>query len=294
MRKVNLQSPLWATRWLKIINFSSDPNILKFKKNLKLPDYYLGFSFETNNLGLVQIGNQSSEGVILGTSFACGVGVDVGDRWFDNIPALSNHFNASFPSSLSQLNNLLSENYKGPGKELILIYHPNFWSFQKGFNTAIKKNIKVRDLYKWRTGFLDMIKIYFKNLLRLPLYFFSGRIFYDSSRRLDNNYCVVDIDNDMHKSMEEIMKTIVKKFSVVKVYIVPVREQLSNKISESSKDKLKKQSSIFIDICNSLQCHEVIDFSDNFNLKDYHLNDNHWNIEGNITFSNLINSLERK
>lgn len=288
MKKVNLQRPFSATRWLKLIDFDHDPEFLRFKKNLMFTDEYLGFSFETNELGLVPVGSSESSGVIFGTSFACGVGVDVGQRWFDLVPDLASHFNNSFPISPRQLGTLLSENYLGSSDELVIVYHPNFWSFQKAYDVFSKKNMKMLDFYKWRTGFYDVAKIYLKNLIRAPLRYLSGRAIYDSARRLDNMYCVVEMNMDIISSMEATIRDVASRFACVKVYVVPVREQLSKKTSVACRSRLNEQTKAFIDICERLNFTDIHDFSDKFLIDDYHIQDNHWNVDGNLRFAELI------
>lgn len=81
-RCVNFSNPFSARQWLKLLRTEPDLG-LRFEPDLSTLPAQLGFTFQTNPLGLHGPCFEESPGVVLGTSFAMGLSVDEGNNWYE-------------------------------------------------------------------------------------------------------------------------------------------------------------------------------------------------------------------
>jgi hypothetical protein len=118
----------------------------------------MGFSFNSNNLGLRGPMNISAPNVIMGTSFAMGFGVDIGCDWYNHLYESQEYFNLGLPIGFKQQSNLLESTLSDKDKDLLIyLYHPNIWSLSKRYE-LFDGNQSIFEIYKWKTDYYNCLK----------------------------------------------------------------------------------------------------------------------------------------
>lgn len=262
---------------------------LTFSPNTFLDKSLLGFTNLSNSLGFKGT-DKESDNVILGTSFALGVGVDEGFNWYNN-NKFDSYFNLSFPvgndNHLNKLKDLVIS-----GNRLIYLYHPNMLVTSFIFNQAENANKTIFEFMKWKESgsIIFYIKYYTKFIAKL----FKGRIFIGFHNKkpylLDNEYCYFPVKehSEFLKRELQILESIFRMFKKVYFVRVPIREELSKKTHNILKKDIIFNFNAVINHISKLKNIKLIDSTPIFSLDDYHQFDNHWNVNGNQKFARFL------
>tara|TARA_B100000989_G_C19483544_1_gene446322 strand:- start:103 stop:996 length:894 start_codon:yes stop_codon:yes gene_type:complete len=286
--KVNLSHPKYATRWLKTLSPHPEYGLL-FKRSKFYPQNYLGFSFKTNHHGLRSNGSPASNNVIVGTSFAAGVGVNEGENWYQLDESLLDCFNVGMPVGLSNHLSRIRDIYDGNYENCIFLYHPNHLITSKIFYDSRISGKNIFDHMKWRIKFHEYLLLRLKHPLKTLSKTMTGRLVYDSNYLLDKNYCYFDLSSDEEFIKKEIstFADIFRNFKKIFFIRIPIKEELSDLKNLSSLRKNILENYKFIK--SNLDPRIVhYDFTRDFKLHHYHEMDNHWNKEGNLYFNHLL------
>lgn len=305
--KITFSNPLNGRKWLKLL----EPSIefgLKFKPLLSLKTRKeIGFTFRTNELGFHGNNIPEADNVILGTSFGMGLGVDEGANWFQLDDHLkNNYFNLAMPVSPHNHLNALQAYYKGKGKVLIYVYHPNVWKTAASFYKSEKHSKNIFEFLNWSVDYISIFKLMPKWLLK-KLYFKLYGIeqsYKDKDSRVYtvnakyNYYSLKSKENKVlfDKAMDGLNQ-IFDKFEKVYVFRVPIKEQLINKkINNKNLQKLcdnydecwdEFMSALSIETKDSISILDLVRI-DYFQLSDFLPNDTHWSPQGNKNFCSFL------
>lgn len=310
--KINFSNPFKGRRWLKILKTDKDLGLLLNSSCNLNSRSDLGFTFQVNKYGFHGGGHPNSDNVILGTSFGMGFGVDEGMNWFQLDKEFErSYFNLSMPVSPGNHLAALQKLYKGNYHTLIYVYHPNVWKIASGFYRARDSKKNIFEFLGWEVSIRSMFYKIPRHVLRL-CYSYANRILFkykiNGEAYLANvNYNRYNVNSpEFQTSIIDLVK-IFKKFKEVRVYRIPIKEQIiggritSRKLSslnlnydecwnrflDNQDVQSMKNVSIFDlckDSCSSLE----------FELSDYLPNDTHWSPSGNDKFYKIVSSTLHK
>jgi hypothetical protein len=284
--EIDFNNPFQGRKWLKLIN-CEDNYKLSFKPNLLINKKQLGFSFKTNKLGFRGSDlNSKEDNLILGTSFAMGMSVNNGENWYEYFEGIK-FFNLAMACGIVSQYDYFLKYYKGNYKNFIYVYHPNVWQFTKDQQLSIDKKINIFKMKNWKTDFYSCFKLY-------PKYLLKRYIFYEKIKHHKDNYRVIPNYSFFKTSGQNInyadthlayLKKISKNFENVYIIRVPVKEQLYY----NNNDLVKNYDFWWNYLKNNkLEKYNLIDFSKEFKMNHYHKYDTHWNLNGNLHFSELL------
>ena len=311
--KINFSNPFKGRRWLNILKTDQDLGLLLNSSCNFSSRSDLGFTFQVNKYGFHGGEYPNSSNVILGTSFGMGLGVDEGMNWFQlNKEFERSYFNLSMPVSPGNHFAALKKLYKGNYHTLIYVYHPNVWKVASGFYKAQHSKKNIFEFLGWEVSIKSMFYKIPKYILRLCYSYLNKDLFkYKINGKaylINTNYNRYDLNSpEFQMSIIDLVK-IFKKFKEVRIYRVPIKEQLirgkvaSRKLSSlnlnydecwnrflSEKDIQSMKNIRIFDLCKD--SHSSLKFE----LCDYLPNDTHWSPSGNDKFYKIVsNTLHKK
>lgn len=296
IKKINFKNPYNTRKWLNLLKADSLYGIT-FHPNLNIRSSHLGFSFKSNTYGLRGSGNDKSNTVICGTSYAMGLSVNNGENWYERSSILQSMFNIGMPVSPKNHLSLLHDFYNGNFKHLIYIYHPNIWILALQYEQASKNNISIFDYLKWETSYFKTTKLYIKwKVTNLEKKISGNELYYvfnNTKYQFQSNYSYFDLDKNILflNSQIRLLNSLFRKFSKVTIVRVPIKEQLA--IHHIYSPELKNLSINFDNLWNYFiknidRKNNLISLLNYFKLDDYLPNDTHWSPKGNQHFSNYM------
>ncbi|MEL4307325.1 hypothetical protein [Joostella sp. CR20] len=297
--RINFSNPFNGRKWLSLLKESTDFG-LSFSENISLSEKYLGFTFSTNKYGLRGPDDESAPLVICGTSFAMGLSVNDGDNWYD---LLSNNcqFNIGFPVATRCHNRRLDLLYNGGFNRLFFIYHPNNWMISHNFFLAEEGEKKIFEHMKWKTSLIDTFKIFPKWIIKSVIKRYKGIFqvhnYKGVNYHINSRYSIINLEKKK-KFVEYEMKEVNKlfsRFNEVVIIRVPVKEQVvEHTLSDdlNLKRLVRNYEDNYYLFKQNINHNNfrILDFSDKFELDDYHAFDTHWNKKGNYKFHELVKS----
>ncbi len=294
---VNFSNPLNGRQWLKLLRPDSRYGIT-FIPNLELSKKELGFSFCSNELGLRGPKSTGARGVVLGTSFAMGLSVDNGSNWYDLLMEPNQWFNAAMPVGPSNHAKLLEDYYSGSGDVLLYLYHPNLWKTALGYVAADKNGNTIFEQLGWKTGLIDIIRLYPSWLLKEVAKSISGHTIYQQWNRqnfhFNAHYSWFDIvaGRDFAIAQMDELNQLFTRFKRVIVIRTPIKE---DSIPESEvtprllalRENYDVMWNLFQDNASTnVHCHQLNHKL--FTNQHFHPFDTHWNVDGNALFARLV------
>lgn len=301
---ISFANPLSARAWLSLLN--ADKYLgLSLKKNIKETNRNkLGFTFSSNEIGYHGKYNPNADNVILGTSYAMGFGVDEGCNWYElSEDFLNNYFNLGMPVSPQNHLNALNQFYEGDYKKLIYIYHPNIWITALGFYLADELDMDIFKYKKWRSDYISLIRLVprwgLKAVRNRVKRFDLTEVVQTVRYKVSSQYSYYNISNCesyTYKILEHF-KELFNRFDSVKIYRVPIKEQIL--FLSTSNEKLRHINinydalwEIYVDTITSanpnVQIYDLTTQRYGFDMSDYLPNDTHWSPSGNQKFYEII------
>ncbi len=140
--------PMVNRRWLQLLDH--DPiSGFRIRPSLSLPADELGFSFNSNSLGLRGPELVSADKVLFGTSYAMGFAVNNGENWWD-LTLNDDWINLSLPVGVNRIRQLYESIYCGKRKLAVVLYHPNFWQYAKQYLAQSTSGKSVSEYFGWQ------------------------------------------------------------------------------------------------------------------------------------------------
>lgn len=299
-KRVCFSNPFNGRMWLNLLEPHQRYGLL-FKKNLRYPKSFLGFSFATNEHGLRGPANRSAAGVILGTSFAMGLSVDNGSNWYDLAPAMDRWFNGGMPVGPQNHANLLDDLYTGSYDTLVYLYHPNLWKTAQGYVRAHKQGTDIFQTMGWKTDLWQTRMLYPKWIGKEWLLTSRGLSVHHPWQGQDYffnaRYCLMNLNSnlDFARSQMAVLNGIFSRFKTVLAVRLPIKEDLGAAAGFS--ESLKTLSSNYDEWWNffaanvnpAVRTHELA--RSDFDAADFLPYDTHWSAAGNRKFAHLFSSL---
>lgn len=299
---INFSNPFNSRRWLAIL-VPSKISGLHFIKNYVSGKKYLGFSFKSNSLGLRGGEDSNSKNVIMGTSFAMGLGVDIGCNWYDSLKE-SDWMNLGMPVSIFYQKKMLKTFYNGGHETLIYIYHPNIWKVSYDYYSANRMGLNIFKFKGWRTDYFSTIKYFIKWIIKETIKILQHKSIYtkweDKYFHFNPTYNFFDIKSKSNFIDQELnnLDSIFKCFKKVYVIRVPIKEQVYQKKSCKYNRCLNKTINNYDTLWNktkknlSSKKNTFLELDINqFNAEDFLNFDTHWSEKGNKKFFSIIKSL---
>lgn len=271
---------------------------IRIKPGICLNRRTLGFTFNSNALGLRGPSACNGKGVIFGTSFAMGFAVDVGYNWYDYCVPTQSWLNLGFPVGTEQLENLLNFYYRGSASVAIVLHFPNIWELTGKFNNWSVSGVPIFHYLNWETAWWKCYLLYIKKKKELLNHLQDGNaIIYNNNGvnyHINCKYALFDFENDLDtvKKTVACWKRLLSGFQSTIFIRIPLKQEL---LPENAENNTLKLTKINYDIGwniikEGLKCNPQIDFVklNNFNLNDFHPWDIHWNARGNEKFGKLL------
>lgn len=290
-------APLQTRRWLKLLREDSISGY-RIAPDLHLDKDYLGFSFCSNQMGLRGPSDVNGDGVIFGTSFAMGFGVDNGLNWYDTVKFDKGWLNLGLPVGPNQINNLYRNYYRGSHRTALLMYFCNFWTSYKVYNGWEKSNTGIFEYMHWKTGFVDCLEMAFNNYnlfcSNCEKGIFRFVEYNNDTYFIDTKYgnFEYETNTDDMNTILSIWRSILSRFENVIVVRIPNKEYIAAKtISDEHLLGLANEYDKGWSYAkNGLKDIRNIEFYEPgiFTLDDYLPFDPHWSSKGNLKFSRYI------
>ena len=298
IKKIDFTNPFIVRQWLKMLKPDEHIGYL-IKENSKCPASKLGFTFDSNRLGLRGPSAEDAENVILGTSYGMGFGVDVGRNWYELGLDTSNWFNAALPVGPCEWGAILDRFYRGNHEHALFVYHPNFIQHGVTYLKWKESGKNVFDHLGWRTSHLGCAKLRLKSQLHERKNQQNGRLIYlqDQGRKYKINGVYATIHESNYKYIDrvhEALMALLCRFERVTVVRVGIKEQLVP--VESQSDLLRSAISQYDELWQSTRAvmeeHQLISIHElpEFNLSAYNPYDTHWNSKGNELFAEYLST----
>ena len=298
MRAINLQHPLQARRWLRLLQEDKDSGI-RLRPNITASSADLGFSYKANPLGLHGPANEDADQVILGTSFALGIAVNEGENWFDASLASDQWLNLGMPVGIREWSALARIHHRGEPRFALLIYHPNIWITCQIYDRWRASGQGAFNALRWKTGWLDCQLLAIRRTFRISRAKLNRqwlRTEHDGQQyEIDANYCVYDPIANARTISSGLasLSELLGRFDRVMVVRVPVKQEVAHSLAREhsiirareSIDRMWEITKQHFYGAASISFH----YPDTFTLSHFHPNDSHWNANGNAHFSNWIN-----
>ena len=290
---VNLNKPPFSKRWLSTMYASKEVG-LTLRPSERYSADYLGFSFNSNRHGLRGPSDSKGANVICGTSFAMGVGVDIGQNWYELLDLGENFFNIGFPVSTVNHINRLDALYRGAAENLYFIYHPNIWFTSLIFQEAARRDLLIDEYMRWDkigAGTLQRMKFSYSGLMKRIMGIESVVNYQNKKYLVSGRYCLSRsaICNSSLQKETSNLRSLFDRFKRVTVIRVPIKEEVLCRHNvyryEANQEIL---DGLWSKLCQDVSFDNCIDFSRLFSADDYHGYDNHWNKKGNQTFKRLL------
>lgn len=297
---VNFSNPLNGRRWLKLLR--EHPRYgMTFHPDLDLPAGRLGFSFRSNALGFRGPDGTEGDGVVIGTSFAMGLSVDTGDNWYDRLLDRSAWFNVGMPVSPLDHANAIADLYRGSGKVLLYLYHPNVWKTAQGFVAARRQNIGIFSAMRWRTSLAGTLRLYPKWISKELAKIAAG---YSVYRRWDGrdfffnaayNLMPPDKGDPFVREQISVLDELLRRFEKVIVVRVPIKEDsVPDAIATPALKALQANYdhywALFRDLAPGHARFHELDHAE-FRGEHFHPFDTHWTKAGNALFARRLQSI---
>ncbi len=294
---LNLSHPLQARRWLGLIQENPVSGI-RIRPSLHLDPDYFGFSFASNALGLRGPANPNADNVIMGTSFAMGLGVDVGLNWYEYDRRFDSWLNLGLPAGIREWIALLADCHRGASGRLVMLYHPNIWNMTWQYSRWQESGRPVFAHFGWKTGRLACWRLALQRRLAQRrqlakgelIRFRHGEFDYEVPARF--TFFKWQTKGSFVATVLDELRACVSQFQQVLVIRVPVKQQLvpdehRNPILSATLtnyDELWQQTAAALD--GTATCVEW----DSFDLDDYLPHDVHWNERGNRKAAQLLSA----
>ena len=294
-QRLNLSHPLQARKWLRLLKEDAVVGIL-MPPSLHLDSSYFGFSFASNALGLRGSANQDADSVIMGTSFAMGLGVDNGCNWYECDPRFDSWLNLGFPVGIREWVALLAKHHRGDRRRLLILYHPNTWNMSWQYARWRASGRGVFAHFGWKTGRLACWRLALQKRLAQRrqvaagdlLRFRQGAFDYEAPARF--TFFNWHGKEQFVATILDELRTCLRRFEHAFVVRVPVKQQLVPQehrnptldATLANYDELWQQTTDALG--EAATCTEL----DGFNLDDYLPRDVHWNGRGNRKAASLL------
>ena len=299
-RVLDLTQPLQARQYLKLLRDDRLTGI-RVRENLAVPKRRLGFSFSSNRFGLRGPHDTTAQNVVIGTSFAMGLGVDDGLNWYERCLPTRDWFNAGLPVGPIQMEALLEAYVPGRRRACLFVYHPNLWWVSGQYAKLRHDGGGAFATFGWKTGLLECMMLSYQKRQSLFVRLDSGKRvvfrFRGSQYHVDCDYSHFDFEVNAQLVDESVatIRRILHRFDRVIVVRVPVKQDLlhlllpvqsNSQLAETIQnyeigwDLLRQRTSDL----SSIEFHKL----DQFELDDFHPQDNHWNEAGNEKFATIV------
>lgn len=256
----------------------------------------MGFSFNSNSLGLRGPEKENANAVVMGTSFAMGFGVNNGSNWWDSTTS-SDYLNLGLPVGSRQQLNLLTNLYKGSFQHLVILFHPNFLSLDAIYKEWQPNKETIFECRKWVTGYLQCFyksikwKSKRRHLYKTGVYIpiTHGNKIYE----LNTCYSLIPEktikDSISYSSL--YWNEIASKFEKITIVRLRPKEDVVDS-SIPAIQKLQKVYQQYWDLFLTSFTKNVINVNaEGYVLSDYHELDSHWNVNGNKKLTSLMNQI---
>ena len=290
---VYLNKPPFSKRWLSTMYASKELG-LTLRPSQRYPADYLGFSFNSNRHGLRGPSDSKGGNVICGTSFAMGVGVNIGENWYELLDLGENYFNIGFPVSTVNHINRLDALYRGAAENLYFIYHPNIWFTSHIFREATEYDLLIDEYMRWNklgAGTLQRIKFSYSAYIKRFMGIESVVTYQNKNYLVSGRYClsVSATCNANVQNETSNLRSLFSRFNKVTVIRVPIKEEVLFRHNVYRYEANQKVlDGLWCKLCEDVSFDNCIDLSRCFSADDYHCYDNHWNSKGNQTFKRLL------
>lgn len=299
-RAVNFSNPFSARQWLMLLR--AEPDIgLGFKPDFEAGPAQLGFTFKANRLGLHGPCAEDAPGVILGTSFAMGLSVDEGRNWYDLLLDPERWFNGAMPVGPANHAAVLDRHYRGSGKVLIYLYHPNIWRTAQGFDQAAAEDKSIFEQMGWSTSWAKAAGRYPRWVVREIVKWLGGFTHYPrwDGQRFYLNATYFKLDPDRNTALIAIqlerLRGLFARFDRVIVVRTPIKEDcLPESLATPRLMALQAQyEQLWHMFCNGVaktdgkvSCHRLDHGA--FAGQHFHPFDTHWSATGNMHFASAL------
>jgi hypothetical protein len=293
---LNLQDPFQARKWLRLIRPDRACGF-RMIPNLSIPRKYLGFSIQSNGLGLRGPAATVPRNVIFGTSFAMGQAVDVGENWYDLLPLGDDWVNLGLPVGIKQWARLQQAHAAAADRTAVVIYHPNIWPHCAIYRRWERSGVDVFEAFRWKTSFWSCLRLAGKfalkkqrglakgNWIRLPA---AGQTY-----EVDCLYSFFDPQDDPTIFDEGItlLNTFLGRFKHSYIIRIPCKTEPVPAAFQTQKwfailDNYNLMWNRTVAALNPTI--KALDWRDRFEMKHYHAFDTHWNPAGNILFAEML------
>jgi len=293
-------NPLQVRKWLSLL--VNDPLAgFRIKPDLFLKRHRLGFSFQSNALGLRGPCAQEAANLIIGTSYAMSFTVDNGRNWYEKGFDARSWMNIGLPVGIPQIEELYKRYYRGSSSLALVLYHPNYWVTTRNYEKWRQNGNSVFEAFNWETNLRRCLRMYAKKLKRQNRDLASGKVIMFSHSGVtyhvnsEYNYFEFKKYPDIVSLTIRSLERMIKKFRRVIVVRTQIKQEfvpgeLRNKILQQTVDSYQVGWRLIREGLKGLkrvEYHEV----DGFELGDFQPWDTHWNENGNLKFSHFIQKI---
>lgn len=300
MSYLNLQSPFQGRRWLKLIR--EDPDCgWRLLPNLRLSADYLGFSFNSNKLGLRGPADEAASNVVFGTSYAMGMAVSNGENWHELCLPQRDWLNLGIAVGFAEWKALLERYHRGERNRAVLLYHPNVWQHCAMYDRWKTSQSGLFEALRWRINWWACLHLALRKYFIRHLEIFRGGLIELNYKgfpyNIDCRYAFIDSRqyNGLISKWASQLTSLLSSFKTVDVIRLRVKQEMA--LPMRNNEILTRTVATYDDLwtmaCNNLSQLQSIRFfePDFFMLDHYHERDTHWNRLGNAAFANWLSTV---
>lgn len=295
--QLNLASPFTARKWLRLI--CADPvSGIRIKRNINVGPEYLGFSFRSNAVGLHGPLALDGGNVVMGTSFAMGLGVDEDANWWKLALQEKAWLNLGLPVGIRWMKRLFEQVHRGPCKRLVFVYHPNLIPLSRQFDRLSETQKDPFRAFGWKTGILECLMLTLRGFFKRRRMISAGELLILprqlGGHEIDCRYCRYDLADgteyaersfielcELFQAFDEciVIRASIKQEVVGDPHRTPTLRAIQTNYAEVwqlLRRKLSTKRNVRV-----IEPHV-------FGLQHFFPYDTHWNQEGNRVFSKLV------
>lgn len=298
LKRLNLAAPFTARKWLRLLCADAVSGI-RLRRNVRAGRSYLGFSFQSNDCGLHGPLDRNGDNVIMGTSFAMGLGVDEEHNWWNlAFQRESGWLNLGLPIGIQRMKPLLESVHRGARRRLLFVYHPNLVTLSKQFERLSMDGVDPFQAFGWKTGYLDCCRLVVRGLIRRLRMRQTGYLVTLPAKlgghEIDCRYCRCDGVGGAEYASRCFDQLISLFESFDQAYIIRARIKQEVVPDPQKTSRMCEAQRNYDDIWELLRQRTVgrrkvaLIEPANFQLEHYHPYDTHWNNRGNDEFARMV------